>query len=194
MANIPRELLVFLVSTLPIGELRAGIPLGLGFGLDASTVFALAVLGNLAPVIPILLLLDPASKWLMAHSKFFDRTLNRLFEKTRAKHTERIDQYGALGLAIFVAIPSPGTGAWTGALVAWLFGMDLKFAVPAIIVGVLTAGTLVMAVSTGALAILRFLENPAISASLFAAVALLVFAVSRYRAKGKGANQGRPAK
>lgn len=190
MVSVPRELLVFFISAMPIGELRAGIPLGLGFGLSPSTVFALAVLGNLAPVIPILLLLKPASKWLMARSSWFDKHLNRLFDKTRAKHSERIERYGAVGLVVFVAIPSPGTGAWTGCLVAWLFGIELKYALPAIAVGVLTAGALVTAVSTGALAIFRFLENPFISVGLFALVALAVLAIRRYRGRNGDADDG----
>jgi uncharacterized membrane protein len=183
LSSIPKELVVFLVSALPVGELRAGIPLGLGFGLDPWTVFALAVLGNLAPVIPILLFLEPASKWLMTRSRWFDEHLTRLFDTTRAKHSERIDRYGAIGLAIFVAIPSPGTGAWTGCLVAWLFGIELKYSVPAVAAGVLGAGIVVMAASTGALAIFKFLENPFISVGLFALVASAVFAIMRARGR-----------
>lgn len=192
MSSIPKELVVFLVSALPLGELRAGIPLGLGFHLSPWLVWWLAILGNLAPIIPILLFLEPASKWLMSHSKFFDRTLSGLFERTRQQHSERIDKYGAVGLAIFVAIPSPGTGAWTGCLVAWLFGIKLRYSIPAIAAGVFGAGALVMAVSTGALAIFKFLENPFISVGLFALVALAVLAIMRYRGKnGEGDEERR---
>ena len=194
MSSIPQELVVFLVSAMPIGELRAGIPLALGYGFSPLTAFALAVLGNLAPVIPILLLLEPASKWLTAHSKFFDRRLNHLFDKTRASHSESIEKYGALGLILFVIIPSPGTGAWTGCLIAWLFGIHLRYAIPAIVVGVMGAGLIVTAVSTGALAIFKFLENPVISIGLFAAIAAIIFVVMRYRSKGNTKSEGGPAR
>ena len=79
------ELLVFFVSALPVGELRAGIPVGLNFGLNPWLVFTLAVLGNLAPVLPILLLLEPISSWLMKRFAFFNRMLGRLFEQTRER-------------------------------------------------------------------------------------------------------------
>lgn len=189
MSFIPRELLVFLVSAMPIGELRAGIPLGLGLNISPWTVFWLAVLGNLAPIVPILLFLEPASKWLMAHSKWFDRVLGGLFEKTRQKHSDRIDRYGSVGLAVFVAIPSPGTGAWTGCLVAWLFDIKPRYSIPAIAAGVLGAAAVVMAVSTGALAIFKFLENPLVSVGLLAALASAAyFGMKRLR---KGQNDDR---
>lgn len=185
MSVIPKELIVFLVSALPIGELRAGIPLGLGFDLSPWLVFWLAVLGNLAPVIPILLFLEPASKWLMSQSKFFDRTLGGLFERTRQKHSERIDKYGALGLILFVAIPSPGTGAWTGCLAAWLFDVKLRYAIPAVVTGVFIAGFIVMGVVTGAVAAFKFLENPFISIGLFVLIVVAAWAIFRSRGKGK---------
>lgn len=187
MANIPRELLVFLVSALPVAELRAGIPLGLGLKLNPWTVLWLAVLGNLAPVIPILVFLEPASKWLTARSAWFDRALTRLFEKTRQKHSDRIERYGAVGLAVFVAIPSPGTGAWSGCLVAWLFGIHLKYSIPAIAAGVLGAAAIVMAVSTGALAVLKFFENPLVSVALLLLIIAGIVVLTRYRNRGKAA-------
>lgn len=177
------ELLVFFVSALPVGELRAGIPVGLNLGLNPWLVFTLAVLGNLAPVLPILLLLEPISSWLMNRFAFFDRVLGRLFEQTRVKHSAKIELYGLWALFAFVAIPSPGTGAWTGSLVAWLFGIELKHAIPAIIAGVLAAGLLVLAVSTGAMKILRFLEDPLTSVALLVGIGVLAFAIIKYRSK-----------
>ena len=181
MGNLQQEALVFFLSALPIGELRAGIPIGLSFDLKPWLVYCLAVLGNLAPVLPILFFMEPVSRWLMEHSQFFDRVLGGLFEKTRVKHGERIERYGAIALIAFVAIPSPGTGAWTGSLVAWLFGIKHRYAIPAIVVGVLIAGVIVISISTGALTVFRFLENPIISIGLLALLGLMVILFKRYR-------------
>lgn len=183
MGNSQHELLVFFLSALPVGELRAGIPIGLGFDLNPWLVYCLAVLGNLVPVLPILLLMEPVSKWLMGHSRFFDRVLGKLFERTRVKHGEIIERYGAIALIAFVAIPSPGTGAWTGSLVAWLFGIKLRYAIPAIVVGVLIAGVIVLSISTGAITIFRFLENPLISIGLITVLVLVTMLTMRYRNK-----------
>ncbi len=183
MGNSQQELLVFFLSALPVGELRAGIPIGLNFGLNPWLVYVLAVLGNLAPVLPILLFMEPVSRWLMGHSRFFDQILGGLFEKTRVKHGEKIDRYGAIALIAFVAIPSPGTGAWTGSLVAWLFGIKHRHAIPAIVLGVLIAGVIVLSISTGALTIFRFLENPFISIGLIALLGLTAILIMRYRTR-----------
>ncbi len=140
---------VFLTALTPIGELRASIPLGLHYELPVWLVFVVSVIGNIIPPIFILWLFPRISEWLMAHSKLMNRFFTWLFERTRKKAHDKIEKYGDLALIIFVAIPLPNTGAWTGALAAWLFGIPMKRAVPNIFYGVLIAGVIVTAITTG---------------------------------------------
>jgi len=172
---ISKEMIIILVSALPISELRGGIPLGLSFKFSPWFVLILAVIGNLLPIIPILYLFEPVSNFFRARLPFFDRFMGRIYERTRTKHSERINRYGALGLSLFVAIPSPATGAWTGCLLVLLFDMPKKYAIPAIVSGVLIAALLVLAVSTGAVSILGYISNPLVS--LIAITAIVFFFV-----------------
>jgi uncharacterized membrane protein len=181
LSEVPKELLVFLISAMPIGELRAGIPFGLfQAGLDPRLVFLLAILGNFAPVIPILLLLEPVSGWLMKRSKYCDRLFCRLFEKTRHKHSARLEKYGTIGLVLFVAIPSPGTGAWSGSLAAWLFGIEPRHAVPAIGLGILLSGVLIMTGSTLLLALVKLVTDPVVLVSLMGLAVAGIAVLARY--------------
>ncbi|UCF71750.1 MAG: small multi-drug export protein [candidate division WOR-3 bacterium] len=137
------ELAVFLTSMLPIVELRGALPLAINL-LDITwpKAFAIAYLGNIIPVPLILLLLNPAVKLLSkicVFKKFFDW----LFERTRKKSNTVIERYEEIGLMAFVAIPLPGTGAWTGALIAFLFGLDFKKSLLVIGIGVFIAGVIV---------------------------------------------------
>jgi uncharacterized membrane protein len=181
LSKVPEELLVFLISALPVGELRAGIPFGVfQAGLDPRMVFVLAVLGNFAPVLPILLLLEPVSNWLMKRSRFCDRLFCRLFEKTRQKHSARLEKYGTIGLVLFVAIPSPGTGAWSGSLAAWLFGIELRHAVPAIALGILLSGVLIMTGSTLALGLIGLVTDPIILWALLGLAVAGIVVLTKY--------------
>jgi uncharacterized membrane protein len=141
--NIPPDLQVMVLGAVPIAELRGAIPLGFFHGLPVARVFFLAVLGNIIPIIPVLFLLEPVSNALMRVKpckKFFDW----FFERTRAR-ADSIQKYEALGLAIFVAIPLPMTGAWSGAVAASLFKIKFRYAFPAIVAGVFVAGIIVTA-------------------------------------------------
>jgi len=139
--KLPKEYAVIMVGMLPIFELRGAIPLGFYLNLPIFKTFILAVIGNLIPVIPILFLLKPLSETLRRFF-LFKKFFNWLFEHTQKK-SEIIQKYEALGLAIFVAIPLPMTGAWTGAVAASLFKIKFKYAFWAITIGVLIAGILV---------------------------------------------------
>jgi len=139
--KLPKEYAVIMVGMLPIFELRGAIPLGFYLNLPIFKTFILAVIGNLIPVIPILFLLKPLSETLQRFF-LFKKFFNWLFEHTQKK-SEIIQKYEALGLAIFVAIPLPMTGAWTGAVAASLFKIKFKYAFWAITIGVLIAGILV---------------------------------------------------
>ncbi|KKM86020.1 hypothetical protein LCGC14_1283160 [marine sediment metagenome] len=160
---ISNELLVLILSALPISELRGGIPLGLSHNIDTRLVLTLAIIGNLLPVIPIIYFFEPVSDFLRKRLPFFDRLMTKIYERTRAKHSDKIDRYGALGLTLFVAIPSPATGAWTGSLLVVLFGLKKIYAIPAIFLGVFIAAFLVLAVSTGAITVLKYIANPVVS-------------------------------
>jgi len=142
---------IFLTALTPIGELRASIPLGLtaAHPLPIWLVFTVSVIGNIIPPIFILWLFPKLSGWLMSHSKLMNRFLSWLFERTRKKAHDKIEKYGDIALIIFVAIPLPNTGAWTGALAAWLFGIPMKRAIPNILYGVIIAGIIVTAVTKG---------------------------------------------
>ncbi len=141
------ETVILIVSALPISELRGGIPLALSFGFSYTKAFWLAVLGNSVIIIPILLLLESASKFLMRWN-IFNRYFNWLFARTR-KHSDKVEKYGAIGLILFVGIPLPMTGAWTGCIAAYLFGIKFRHALPSILMGVLLAGVIVLLTCMG---------------------------------------------
>jgi len=150
MDNLTEVLKIFLTALTPIGELRASIPLGLTvFHQPIWIVFVVSIIGNMIPPMLILWLFPKISQWLMAKSRLMNRFLTWLFERTRKKTKDKIERYGDLALIIFVAIPLPNTGAWTGALAAWLFGIPFKKAVPNIFYGVLIAGVVVTLITTG---------------------------------------------
>ncbi|MFC1808436.1 COG2426 family protein [Candidatus Omnitrophota bacterium] len=141
LASLPKEAATFILAMLPVSELRGAIPFGLSVGLGTSKVLALSIIGNLVPVIPILFLLEPVSGYLRRFGifkKFFDW----LFARTRRK-ADLVEKYEFLGLMLFVAIPLPITGAWTGCVAATLFKLRLRYAVVAITLGVLIAATIV---------------------------------------------------
>ncbi len=135
---------VFLLSMTPIGELRLAIPVGLAvYRLDIVSVFFAAVIGNLIPVIILLVFLRRFSEYASEKSGFFRNIFSWWENNTRKKHYENIQKYGILGLILFVAIPFPLTGAWTGALLATLMNLPLKKSLPAIFMGIVSAGFIV---------------------------------------------------
>lgn len=133
----------------PVSELRGAIPLGMSLGLSPAVAYCAAVFGNAAIVFPLLLFLHYASAYAMKKIPLCARILNWVFERTRRKHGARFERFGALSLFIFVAIPLPLTGAWTGAVIAYLVGMPLRKAGFAILGGVAVAGLLVLALTLG---------------------------------------------
>ncbi len=137
-----------IISMMPIVELRGGLPYGVGFGLSPLVAFAAAVLGNMLPIPFVLLLLNGILKWMKTQDNFLGKTALWL-ENKAYKNKDTIEKYGSLGLMILVAIPLPGTGAWTGALVATVLGIRPKIAFPLIFIGVLIAGIIMLTVSYG---------------------------------------------
>lgn len=148
---------VIFISMLPIVELRGAIPVALANNLNPIVAFVVCVLGNLLPVPFIILFIRPIFKRLK-NLRILQGPIKRLEEKAYKK-SEKISKYSFWGLAIFVGIPLPGTGAWTGALIAALLDMRLKIAFPAILLGVIIAGLLVTLISTGTFAGLSFLKE-----------------------------------
>ena len=132
----------------PVIELRGAIPVGLRLGMPFWTVFLTALIGNLLPVPILILFTRQVFEWLRKKSPLLERFVSRMERKAEAKR-ELVDRYKFLGLFILVAIPLPGTGAWTGSLVSAVIGIDLRHALPAIALGVLTAGIIVSVISYG---------------------------------------------
>ena len=139
----------------PVVELRGAIPFGVVRGLNIWTAIIASVLGNLVPVPFIILFIRRIFAWMRAHMPKLDGLVTRM-EKKAEKNRAAVEKYAFWGLAILVAIPLPGTGAWTGALVAAMMEMRLKRAFPAIVIGVVIAGVIVSVVTYGAQAIFSF--------------------------------------
>jgi uncharacterized membrane protein len=143
LKDLPKEAVVMIVGALPISELRGAIPLGLAYGMSLKKAFLLSVLGNVSFIAPALFLFEPISSRLRKFriwSRFFDW----LFERTK-KNADTVQKYEALGLAIFVAVPLPMTGAWSGVVAASLFKIRFRYAFIAIVAGVIGAGLIVAA-------------------------------------------------
>ncbi len=139
--GLPDRWAVMVVAMLPVLELRGAIPWGAMRGVSGLECYLLAVVGNMIPVVPLLLGLDPVARRLKKFrltARFFDW----FFERTK-RRAGIVERYEALGLVLFVAIPLPVTGAWTGCAAASLFGIRLRYAVPAIALGVMIAGIVV---------------------------------------------------
>jgi uncharacterized membrane protein len=141
LKNIPKEYAVLIMGALPISELRGAIPLGLYYGFPLAKAFWLSVLGNISFVAPALFVFEPVSQKLRKF-KIWARFFDWVFERTK-KNSDAIQKYEALGLAIFVAIPLPMTGAWSGVVAASLFKIRFRYAFIAITCGVICAGIIV---------------------------------------------------
>lgn len=148
--GLPKELIAFLISMLPIAELRGGLPVAvLQLDLPIWRAYWICVAGNFLPMIPLVFLLDPIATYLRRW-KLFDRFFEWLFARTR-RRGKVVERYEALGLILFVAIPLPVTGGWTGAAAAYVFGVRPRLAIPAILMGILIAGGIVLAAIQGVL-------------------------------------------
>lgn len=147
--KIPNELTVFIISVLPVLELRGGLIAAKLLDMDIVRAFIVCYLGNMLPIPFILLFLRKIFD-LMRKSKKLGQIVGKLEHKAE-KHRKTIDKYGAWGLLVLVAIPLPGTGGWTGALVAEIMDIKFKKALPIIALGVLIAGFIVGALFYGLL-------------------------------------------
>ena len=141
-----------LMAMVPVIELRGAIPFGVAAGISVKQALVCAIIGNLIPIPFILLFLRRVFVWMRKISTGFENLVEKL--ELRAKRKKGIvDKYEIIGLIILVAIPLPGTGAWTGALVATVLDIRMRRALPAITIGVVIAGILVSVITYGGFAV-----------------------------------------
>ena len=138
--------LTMLVSMIPIIELRGGLPFGVALGLPYYLAFPAAVIGNLLPAPFIIVYIRRIFLMMRRYIPKLNGLVDKLEKKAHLKG-EKVLKYQSIGLWLFVAIPLPGTGAWTGSLAAAFLDMRLKKAMPAVVLGVLTAGTIMLALT-----------------------------------------------
>ena len=141
--------LTFLVSMVPVLELRFAIPFGVTRGLGLKVSMAVSILGNLVPVPFIIVFIRRVFAWLRVKNESFNAMVSGLEARAESKRYI-VDRYAFWGLVILVAIPLPGTGAWTGALVAAMMRMNLRRSFPAIVLGVVIAAFVVSVITYGA--------------------------------------------
>ncbi len=140
MSTFVKYLIVFLISMVPLIELRGAVPIGTGMELPWHLTLIVSIIGNCIPIPFILLFVKAVLKWMRGCKiKLFNKVSNWLFAKAE-KNRPKIEKYATWGLFLFVAIPLPGTGAWTGALVASVFDMKKLPASISIFAGVIAAG------------------------------------------------------
>ena len=140
----------FFISMLPIVELRAGLPYGIALGLDYPLALTAAVIGNMVPVPFIIIFIQRVFIWLRKHWPKIDSFITKLEAKAHLKG-EKVQKYGPIALLLFVGIPLPGTGAWTGSLVAALLHMKFGKAIGAILCGIVMATVIMSLLSYGLL-------------------------------------------
>ena len=141
-----KEAIVFIISMIPILELRGALLVaGPLLGVPVSTAIPLCIIGNIIPVPFILLLITPIFNW-MKGTKTFKPLVNKLESKAMSK-SDKIEKYEFGGLVLFVGIPLPGTGAWTGSLIAALLGIKFKKAFPAVLIGICMATVIMWFIS-----------------------------------------------
>lgn len=149
--DVPPQLATVLLAALPVGELRGALPIAiLAYKLPVFEAAALSVLGNMLPVYFLLMFFEGAAGWISKRSELAERLLEKLYERTRLKLNDRVKKYGYWALALFVAIPLPVTGAWTGALAAFVFGLPRKKSFVAILAGVCVSALIVTGLTLGA--------------------------------------------
>jgi uncharacterized membrane protein len=158
---VPPEIQTFFLAMTPVGELRAALPVALTvYQLNWLVAYFISVLGNLVPVVLLLLFLEPTSGWLSRKSNFFRKFFSWLFERTRKKSHSKIKKYGYWALIPFVAIPFPVTGGWTGSVIAFLYQIPFRIAFPLISLGVIIAGAIVLAATQTGIVIEKYFGWP----------------------------------
>lgn len=183
MEGVSSWLVVVVISMLPIFELRGGIPAAKALDMQWWEAYIFAVVGNMIPIPFILWLLDPVSSWLSRHSRAMDRFFTWLFTRTRRKHSESFERWREVALTLFVAIPLPITGAWTGAVAAFVFGIPPWVALPFIFLGVLIAGAVVTLATFVAPALVGW-QGSVVFFALMAGVLVYIFFKGKKESSG----------
>ena len=157
------ELKVFLIAMSPFFELRGSIPAALTiYHIGIVESFIISFFGNLVPAFFLLSFLGPVSRWLSRNFTVFKKFFSWFFRKTEKRHNSLIKKYGSIALVLFVAVPLPITGAWTGSVIAFLFNIPFKKAFPSIALGVFIAGMIVTFTTMGSMAIESYFGWPAL--------------------------------
>ncbi len=157
--NLSHEIIVFLTAMAPIGELRVALPLALAnYHMNYWLAYGLSVIGNMVPIFLLLLFWKYLVKFLIDSFDFFDKFFNWLFERTRRKFIKKHEKLGKLALVLFVAIPLPITGAWTGSVAAWLFNFKYWESMGLIFGGVLISGIIVSLFTLGGINLINLLN------------------------------------
>ena len=150
---IGKLVMTFLISMVPVVELRGAIPIGVAHGLPFWWAIPVAIIGNLVPVPFIIIFIKKIFAWLRTKSRWLNNLVTRLENRAISK-IDTVEKYAFWGLFLFVAIPLPGTGAWTGSLIAAMMDMKVKEAFPSILLGVVTAGVIISFATYGVGALL----------------------------------------
>ncbi len=145
---LPNELIVAILAAMPVIEMRASIPVGIAvYHLTPLQAYTWSLIGNLIPVFLLFLFLPKTITFLSDRSPKMKRFFERYFFRFSEKYAKTFDRYGALFLFFVVAIPDPGSGAWTGCLLAVLFRVHTRYALPAIIAGAVVAGLIILSLT-----------------------------------------------
>ena len=147
-----KEILVFIISLMPILELRGGLVAAALLGLDPIPSYIISIIGNVLPVPFILLLINKVLQWMRTSKIEFLNKIAKWLDEKVEKQKGQIEKYGYLGVVLFVGIPLPGTGAWTGSLIASVLEMDRKKTFVAVLLGIIMASIIMMLLSFGVLA------------------------------------------
>ncbi len=146
-----KELIVFIISILPILELRGGLIAASLLNVSPLTGYIVSIIGNTLPVPFILLFINKILDWMGKSKIKWMNKLSKWLDKKARKHKDSIEKYGYLGLTLFVGVPLPGTGAWTGCLAASVLNMDKKKSFISIMIGIIMASIIMMLISYGLL-------------------------------------------
>ena len=143
------QLLIFIISMVPFIELRGGIIVGLALELPWYEVFPICFAGNILPIPFVIMFGRKLLDW-FGNTRLFGKFVAK-YKRKLAEKSKKVKKYGPFGLALFVGVPVPGTGAWSGALLAVLLNLRLRLAVPAILAGLILAGTIITLGTSGVL-------------------------------------------
>ncbi|MGI6685989.1 MAG: COG2426 family protein [Bacillota bacterium] len=179
LSNIPLAIRIIILGAFPITELRAAIPVAIALGIPPEAAFVLGLAGNVLPIIPLLMIMPWLFK-LFERVPAFQRHWGRIIERTRKKG-HQVEKYGALGLLLFVAIPLPGTGVWTGSILAYIMGINFWYSLIALSGGAFFAGIAVTMASIGLFKVYKYLFNLEVLAGVFLALIVIWWLIKRWR-------------